>query len=89
LLKKCTSEIEMVSNNGLQGRKKLVTDLGLPADNTTESTLPQLSNTPVILVILRVSNGNTSCMSHEQCQALNIRMKYGKKLINLISRMVP
>jgi len=51
VLKKCASEDQEVKKNGMGGNKRLATDWGECVGNNVIGNLPELPNTPFLIVI--------------------------------------
>jgi len=85
-LKKCASEVREVRKKGRLGNKRLAADLGERVGKKARGNIPELPNTPVMVVICRVPNGNNDQSSSIQLQASYADVRHWEELIDFIKK---
>ena len=85
-LKKCASEIWKARKKERRGNKRLAMDMGERGSKKARTNLPALSNTTVMVVIGRVSNGKDIVLSPNQLQSAYTDMRHLEELIDFINK---
>jgi len=75
-----------VRKRGRRGNEWPATDMGEHAGNNVTGNLPELPNTPFMVVIRRVSNGNNDQTSSMQLQASYPDVRHWEELIDFIEK---
>jgi len=85
-LKKYATEVQEAREQGRQGTKQLVTDLGECTGKKAKANIPDLRNTTFMVVIRRVPNGNNNQTSSNQLQVLYTDVRLWEELIDFIEK---
>jgi hypothetical protein len=85
-VKKCASEVREATKKRRRGNKRPATDLGERSGKKVRGNLPALPNTTLMVVIHRVSNGNSDETSSMQLQASYPDVWQWEELIDFIKK---
>src|SRR5882757_9280693 len=82
--KNCGSMVWEARKKGRRNNTRPVTDFGEPVGHEAKYSLPQLPNTPFMVLIRLMSNSNNEETSSMQPQALYPEVKNWEEMIDII-----